>query len=105
MYVPGYGETTAGDIRAPLAEVPYDKEDAMMRMWVWTTLYAPKGTKPLKDGFIRHKGKEYPLSIFNDDRFIRLYTSSGDYRDLDVNDASALKEHAKRVLKRARQLI
>ena len=74
VYVDGFGVTTAGELREPIASLPTDSErmeDATIRMWIWMTVYSPKA-KPWKDGHIWHGGKQYPLSVFYDDRFIRL---------------------------------
>ncbi len=97
VYVPGYGETTAGNIRAPLVQVAYDKEDAALRRWLFFTLYQPTD-RPWPSGPIRWGGKEYPPSIFNDNRFLPLFTKAADYRDLDVDDPVAMKEHAAKAL-------
>ena len=102
VYIHGYGVTTVGELRAPLVQLPDDKEDAAIRRWLFFTYYQPT-TWPWPSGPIRVGGREYPQSIFNDNRFIRLFTKAADYRDLDVDNPVAMKKHAAKALKKIRR--
>ena len=102
VYVAGFGVTTAGALRSPLLEAIDAEGDAALRRWLFFTLYQP--TKPpWPSGPINVGGKEYPQSVFMSDRLVRLYTSSGVYEDIDINDASALKVVEESVLRNVRR--
>ena len=97
-----YGEATAGELRYTLKSLDAD-EDTALRRWLFFTLYQPTDW-PWPTGPINVGGKEYPQSVFSSDRFLPLYTSSGMYEGLDVNDPCALKAVEESVLKKVKQL-
>lgn len=77
VYVPGYGEVTAGALRVRTeSEGLADTEAATVRMWVAIVRHSPKA-KPWRDGHFDAGGKRYPLSVFTSDALVRLSTSSG----------------------------
>ena len=91
VYAEGFGETTAGEIPGPVWVSDDPEGDAAIRMWLWTILYQPKA-KPWKTAFITYRGKSYPLSVFDDNRFIQLHYPAGLYKDIDVDDPAAIAE-------------
>ena len=95
-YNPEFGETTAGELRSTLGALDAD-EDTALRRWVFFTLYQPTRW-PWPTGPINVGGKEYPQSVFSSEAFLPLYTSSGMYEGLDVNDPCALRAHAAKLL-------
>ena len=94
VYAEGYGQTTAGELRYTLKSLD-SEEDTALRRWLFFTYYQPTEW-PWPTGPISVGGKEYPQSVFSSAAFLPLFTSSGTCRGLDVNDPSALKDHAAR---------
>ena len=88
VYVAGFGVTTAGELRSPLEALDAEG-DAALRRWIFFTLYQPT-KKPWPSGPINVGGKEYPASVFMNDRFLPLSTSSGTSEGDDLNDPSAI---------------
>ena len=102
-YNPEFGERTAGELRSTLVGALDADEDTALRRWVFFTLYQPTRW-PWPTGPINVGGKELAASVFSQDQFLPLYTSSGMYEGLDVNDPCALKAVEESVLKKVKQL-
>ena len=58
VYVPGFGETTAGALRTQIEGLE-SKEDANIRYFLWKCLHSDGKQKPWKTGYITHKGQQY----------------------------------------------